>query len=140
MNAYAYAILAVLFWGSAPVFEKLGLQTLPPSAGIFIRSVIATVGTAVMFTLGGNGWGWVSSASPRALFFLALAGFNSAFLGQYFYFSALKLGEASRIVPLCSTYPFVAFVLSIFILGESITLSKVAGMGCVLLGIYLLRV
>ncbi len=140
MNAFVYAILAVLFWGSAPVFEKLGLATLPPSAGIFIRSVIAAIGTTVIFTLSGNGWAWASSASPRALFFLAIAGFNSAFLGQFFYFNALKLGEASRIVPLCSTYPFVAFVLSIFILGESITLSKIAGMSCVLLGIYLLRV
>jgi len=139
MKAFFYGILAVLFWGSAPVFEKLGLATLPASAGIFIRSVIAAIGTAVMFTFTGNGWGWLSESSPKALFFLALAGFNSAFLGQFFYFNALKLGEASRIVPLCSTYPFVAFLLSIFILGESITISKIAGMGFVLLGIWFLR-
>jgi len=139
MNAFTYAILAVLFWGSAPVFEKLGLATAPPAAGIFIRSVIATVGTAIMFTLHGSGWTWVYETSPRALFFLALAGFNSAFLGQFFYFNALKLGEATRIVPLCSSYPFVAFLLSIIILGESITLSKILGIAFILSGIWLLK-
>ncbi|HEY4716549.1 MAG TPA: EamA family transporter [bacterium] len=139
MKPFYYAMLAVIFWGSAPVFEKIGLAALPPAAGIFIRSLIAAAGTAVIFSFNKPGWEVFSVASPKALIFLAIAGLNSALIGQFFYFKALKLGEASMIVPLCSTYPFVAVALSILILNESLTVNKIFGICLILAGIWLLK-
>ena len=47
--------------------------------------------------------------------------------GVFFYLKALSAGEASKIVPLGSAYPFVTFALALMFLGESFTLNKLIG-------------
>ena len=45
-------------------------------------------------------------------------------------------GEASKIVPLTSTYPFVTFIMVCLFLGESFTVSKLIGTMLISGGIY----
>ena len=59
--------------------------------------------------------------------------------GQIFFYNALKLGEASRVVPLGATYPLISFILAVFLLGEKFTLAKLGGIILVLSGIFLLK-
>ena len=47
--------------------------------------------------------------------------------GVYFYLRAMSSAEASRIVPMSSTYPLVAFLLALLFLGEKFTWTKLAG-------------
>ena len=56
--------------------------------------------------------------------------------GVFFYLKALSAGEATKIIPLTSTYPFVTFVLAVFFLGESFTLNKFIGTLLLTGGIY----
>ena len=46
----------------------------------------------------------------------------------------------SRIVPLSGSYPLIAFVLGILLLGESITPCKVVGALLITLGIWFLKI
>ncbi len=57
-------------------------------------------------------------------------------VGVFFYLKAMSGGEASKIVPLCSTYPFVTFILVCLFLGESFTVSKFIGTMLISGGIY----
>jgi len=59
-------------------------------------------------------------------------------LGMYVYYQALGASEASRVVPLCATYPLVAFVLAVVFLRETFTVEKMAGTVLVVGGVYLL--
>jgi transporter family protein len=140
MKSYLFSILAALFWGMAPVLEKMGLSRIPPLAGIFVRSIVSAFLCAVIFsTFYRDGWGWVfSEGSGKGILLLVISGISSALIGQFFYFSALKMGEASVAVGIASTYPLVAFFLSLIFLGESLTLYKVFGILLIVSGIIIL--
>ncbi|KAB2836303.1 MAG: EamA family transporter, partial [Candidatus Brocadia sp.] len=55
------------------------------------------------------------------------------------FYTALKAGDISTIIPVTSCYPLFSFLLGWIFLGEEITLSKVAGMLLILGGILLLK-
>jgi len=59
-------------------------------------------------------------------------------LGGLLFILALRFGEASLIIPLTSLYPIIAVILSILILGESITAKKIAGIIFVVVAIILI--
>ena len=75
----------------------------------------------------------------RSWILIIMSGVFSGLLGQWTYYKALKYAEASRVVPIVGGYPLVAFVLAIFLLGESITAQKLCGVMLVVAGIVLLR-
>ena len=56
-------------------------------------------------------------------------------LGQLALFKALKFGEASRVVPIAASYPLVTVILAALFLGEKLTVPKVAGVLCIVVGI-----
>ena len=70
---------------------------------------------------------------------LMLAGILASFVAQMTFYKALKIGEVSKVAPISGTYYLISFVLGIFILGESITASKIAGMILIVAGAWLLR-
>jgi transporter family protein len=67
------------------------------------------------------------------------SGIVAGLLGVFTYYSALKTGNASRIVPLASVYPMIAFILSVLFLKENFTATKLLGTLFVILGIFLLK-
>jgi Predicted permease, DMT superfamily len=70
------------------------------------------------------------------LLFLALV--NSAF-GITIYFYILKRREASKVAPYIFLTPISTVILSILLLGESLTLTNSIGMICICLGIYVVN-
>ncbi len=130
-------LLTLFFWGISPTLEKVGLRKVDPLFGLWIRTVSALLGItlAVIFTTSSQP---LKFPEKRDLFFLGLSGITGGFLGMYFYFSLLKIHEASQIVPLTATYPLIATFLAILILKEPLTLNKILGTFLIALGIYLL--
>jgi transporter family protein len=55
------------------------------------------------------------------------------------YFYALQAAPASRAVPIAASYPLVAALLGIAFLGESLTLSKLAGTVLIIAGVWLVK-
>ena len=77
--------------------------------------------------------------SPKAILFFAISGILAGLLGTWTYLAALKMGEASRVVPISATYPLVTALLSFLILKEDLTLSRILGTILVVAGIWLLK-
>ena len=138
-NAFLLALLTALIWGTAPVFEKLGLRgRIDPYLGVVIRTLpIAFIGLAGLLFMGRVGS--LFQLDMKSAVFVAIGGFIAGFLGQVVFYSALKSGEASVVVPVAATYPLVALIISILFLGEAVTWQKVAGIGLVVSGIMMLK-
>lgn len=137
-NAYVFAAVAMIFWGLAPIFGKLGLTRMDPLSALTVRSVISTLILIVAMYLSGN-WGNISISSPQEVGFIALEGICGALVGQLAYYYALKLGEVSTVSPMVSAFPLVAIILAVIFLGEKVTFIKVIAALLIVTGITLLR-
>ncbi len=139
MKAYYFALMTAVVWGIVPIMEKIGLVRIAPMAGIFIRSCGVIIGISILALFNGEAIKMALRADPRTILLLGLGGIMASILGQIFFYNALKLGEASKLVPIAGTYPLFAFLLGIIFLGESFTLAKAGGVAFVILGLFLLR-
>jgi transporter family protein len=137
-QAFLFALLTILFWGGASILDKLALARLQPLAGVAARSfaISLAAGAAVAVSLRERAWQGVDA---RSWGFIILSGMFSGLLGQWTYYRALKYAEASRVVPIVGSFPLVAFLLGVLLLGESLTLQKLCGTILVVAGIALLR-
>lgn len=138
-RSFLFAALAALIWGFAPVLEKIGLNgRIEPFTGVVIRTIpIAVLAVAGLLLTGRASE--VASVDLKSAFFVAAGGVVAGLVGQIAFYTALKTGEASVVVPVAATYPLVAFIVSIVFLGEAVTLHKIIGIALVLGGVTLLR-
>jgi transporter family protein len=138
MNEYVFAGIAMVFWGIAPIFGKLGLSELQPLAALTIRSTIITIILLTLVMIRGQ-WIFITNAPLRDIGFIGLEGICAALLGQLAYYYALQLGEVSRVSPIVSAFPLVALVLGIIILGEKVTIYKIIASILIVAGMILMR-
>ncbi len=140
MNAFYFAMMTAIIWGIVPILEKMGVtRIVAPLAGILIRSCGVIIGVLVLAIFSKGALKVALKADPPTILLLAASGFMASILGQIFFYNALKVGEASKVVPIAGTYPLVSFLLGIMFLGESLTFAKAGGVVFVILGLFLLR-
>lgn len=139
MKAFYFALMTAVVWGIVPILEKMGVARIAPLAGVFIRSCGVVIGIAIMAIFNSQAVRIALKADPRTIFLLVLGGFMASIVGQIFFYNALKIGEASKVVPIAGIYPLVAFLLGVIFLGETFTAVKLGGVIFVVLGLLLLR-
>ena len=66
-----------------------------------------------------------------------MAGIIASGLAMIIYFKALKLTQASRVVPITSIYPLFTVILSALILGEKVSLRIAIGAILIVIGVML---
>lgn len=139
MKSFYLAIITAIVWGITPILEKLGLAKIEPLAGVIIRSFGVIAGMLVLALFNTNLVRMALKADMKTIFLLVAGGIMASVIGQILFYTALKEGEASKLVPIAGMYPLVSFLLGLIFLGEAFTLSKGFGMAFVLLGVFLLR-
>ena len=139
MKGFYFAILAAIVWGIAPIMEKIGLKNIEPLSGVLVRSSGIILGAVIMSIFNIGILKTALKADPKTILFLFMGGILASILGQIFFYSALKHGEVSKMVPVAATYPLVSFLLGLLFFGESFTVVKGLGIGFVILGVFLLR-
>ncbi len=137
MPLYVLLFFTVLLWGTTPLFEKLALGRGSPVVVLFFRTAFIAACMAAVAAATGQ-IGQVARMDGRTLVFTLLSGLTGGVLGLTAYFHALRMGQASVVVPLTSTYPLVTVVLSILVLGEPITPTKILGVLLIVAGVMLL--
>jgi transporter family protein len=130
-------LLTLLCWGISPTIEKVGLRRIQPLTGLLIRTFAALLGITLTILLT-NSLQNLKTVGKKDILYLGLSGITAGFLGMYFYFSLLKIHQASQVVTLTATYPLVATFLALLILKEPLSLNKILGTFFIALGIYLL--
>lgn len=128
--------LAVVFWGSAGIFDKLGVRGVDPLTAVLVRMFF---GTSVVFALC-LATGRVRPAldlEPKTYLCLLMSALLGGLIGQIAYFAAIKLAPASQVVPITATYPVVAAAMAVIFLREQPTLAKGIGIVLVVIGLAL---
>ncbi|MGB3241722.1 MAG: DMT family transporter [Candidatus Omnitrophota bacterium] len=137
MNAFLWALLAALIWGITSVIEKFVLIKVDPLPGLFYRCLGVLLGVIVMGTVMLKP-SQIKSVDLRSAALLLLAGFLGSFIAFIAFYKALKLGEMSIVVPVAGSFYIIAFILGIFLLGETVNALKLLGIIFVTIGIWLL--
>ena len=137
MDWLAFALIATLSWGIAPIFAKLGLAKVDPLSGLALRTASALIVLAIIIFATGS-FKRVLSVPLRSAGFMIVEGIVSSLIGQLAFYYTLKLGGVSKAVPITSTYPLVTVILATLILGERMAVGRVCGSVLVVLGVFLI--
>lgn len=129
MHWFLVATAAYLANAGAALTDKFLLRRLIPHPGV-LAFFVSVMGAAVVviapFVL--------KDATPGVLGASAVSGLAFA-AGLYFYYTALKTHEASRVVPLVgSMVPVAVLVLAGLFLGETLGTTQLIGFAIVVLG------
>lgn len=137
INGVMFALLALVFWGLAPILGKLGLVEVSPLLGLSIRA-FAVAFVLLAFGLATGEIVGLSKISQRSVLLLSGEGIFAGLLGHLAYFYGLKLGEVSKIVPIAMTFPIITVIIGILFLHEGVSFTKAIGVPLVVGGIIFL--
>ncbi|MBD3172300.1 EamA family transporter [Candidatus Bathyarchaeota archaeon] len=138
MGVLAYLLLAVMFWGIAPIFGKLGLEKISPILAISIRSFGISIILLIVLLVSGQIQG-VWNMNRRSAGLILAEGICAGLLGHFAYYYALKAGEVSYTVLLARSAPIVTVILSYVILGDRLTPIQIGGVALILTGSILMN-
>jgi len=138
VSMYLYGGMAVLFWGASVILDKLALRYTSATGAFYGRMLFTMLCflPLVAHKMYAVKQPFLGLSKTAVLFVFASVIVTN--IGVFCYIKSLSLGEASRIAPLTSTYPLIAMLLAIFILGEKLTILKLLGAGLVSAGIWCL--
>lgn len=133
-----FAIAGAICWGAAPIFSKVGLVRLDPALALSVRSFAVSLVLAAYLTASGSWSGFAHLPAKSALLIVA-EGILAALLGQFFYYQALKHWEVSKVSPIMAVFPAITVALAFALLGEKLTVQKMAGTALILAGVWLVK-
>lgn len=136
MKGEILALIAALLWGIAPLMDKYVVSTgVSPILANFIRVAGALIFLAIATVVAKD----LSSAKLtfKNVAYLLIAGIIASGVAMVIYFQALKLSQASKIVPITSIYPLFTVIFSALILGENISPKVVLGALLIVVGLAL---
>ena len=124
-----YAILSAIFAALTAIFAKIGIKNVDSNLATAIRTCVILLITwgivLVSKTLGD-----VKMLTKQNWLFLVLSGAATG-LSWLFYFKALQLGEASKVIPIDKLSVVFAILLSFLILKEPFSWKVLLG-GCLI--------
>jgi len=120
-----YALLAALFAALTSILAKLGLENVNSNLATAIRTVVVLIMAWGLVFITGKQHEVVNIAQ-RSWIFLTLSGCATG-LSWLFYYKALQLGEASKVIPIDKFSVVISMVLAFVILGEAMTVKTIIG-------------
>jgi len=131
-------LITAILWGATPVFEKIGLGRVDPLTGVTIRSIAVTLALIIYLAFTGK-IRQIFHADFKTVAIFSATGIAAGLLGMVTYFTALKRGATSQVVPIAAAYPLITAVLSILILRENVTPMRFLGTALIIAGIWFVR-
>jgi transporter family protein len=140
MKAFWFAVIAAVLWGSTPIIEKIALSKgINPMFAVVLRTLGSAIAAVVLLAFLSGYKSSFTNFTWNAMVLLMIGGMLANVVGQVFFYKALQNGDVSTILPITGAYPMIAFVLGILVLGEAVTVQKIAGAVLILGGIIMLK-
>ncbi len=120
-----YALLSAVCASLTALFSKMGVKGIDSNLATAVRVSFILVlvwGIAIM----SGAVREVREIAPRTLLFLFLSAIATG-LSWLFYFKALQLGDVSKVAPIDKLSVPLTILLSILLLGESVSLKLILG-------------
>ncbi|WP_462137744.1 EamA family transporter [Candidatus Mycalebacterium sp.] len=133
MRITVMALAVAAIWGLSPIFEKLSLKDTSTTVVMTIRLLFISA-VVTVFTIATGKGAEIFQISGKTLLFILIAGLLGGVIGLFLFFSAIKDGEASYVIPLAATAPLFSAFYAWAILGERITSMRLAGISLIVFG------
>jgi len=131
-----YALLAAVFAALTSILAKAGLQNVNSNLAVAIRTIVVLVmAWLIVFTTGRQNE--IAHIGQRSLIFLILSGVATG-LSWLFYYKALQIGEASKVIPIDRFSLVIGMILAFVVLKETITLKTIIGGILITIGTFIL--
>ena len=139
MSWLIFALLSALFAALTAILAKIGVRNIDSNLATAIRTVVITL-FAWGIVLAQGTYKNISEISKNTLLFLVLSGFATG-LSWIFYFRALQLGEASKVVPIDKLSLVLTIIFAGLLLHEKVSWVSVGGailmtMGAVVIALW----
>jgi transporter family protein len=131
-----YAIVSMAFAGCTSVIAKIGLAGISGDLGLAIRTCFVFV-FVLLFAGAVVPTAQLAALTWRNLLWLGLSGVTTS-LSWVCYYRAIKLGDVSTVALIDKGSVVVSLLLAWLVLGEQITLAKLAGGACIAAGLLII--
>ncbi|USG99474.1 DMT family transporter [Thermococcus argininiproducens] len=132
------ALVAAFGWGTSSVLIKVGMRKKSAITVNIIRLYITVLSYLVLFIFTGS-YREIVNLSWKLIVIAFISGQFGFVVGDYFYFSALRIMGVSRTVPITSSYPLWTILWTWLFLGRQINIQIVLGAFLVFLAIIIVR-
>ena|SRR3989339_52912 len=133
MQWFLFALLSAVFAAATSILAKIGIKDVNSNLATAIRTVVITF-FAWGIVLAQGTFSQIKSLSRTTIVFLVLSGLATG-LSWLFYFRALQLGEASKVVPVDKLSLVLAVIMAVVFLHEKLTLATVVGSILITIGV-----
>ena len=127
---FLFAILSAVFAALTSILAKIGIDGVNSNLATAIRTVVVVLMAWGMVFLT-NTQNEIVEISKRSWIFLILSGLATG-ASWLFYYKALQMGEASKVVPIDKLSVIFTLILAFVFLHEEFTIKSVVG--CLLIG------
>ncbi|MCQ2554141.1 MAG: EamA family transporter [Clostridia bacterium] len=124
-----FAVLSSVFAALTSILAKIGIENVNSNLATAIRTLVVVVmAWGMVFITGAQGG--IADISRKSWIFLILSGLATG-LSWLFYYRALQMGEASKVVPIDKMSVVITLVLAFLFLHEQFTAKSF--IGCILI-------
>ena len=125
MQWVIYALLGAFFAALTSILAKIGLEKIDSNLATGIRTVVVLfMAWVIVFVTGKQHE--IIAVSQKNWLFLVLSGCTTG-LSWLFFFKALQIGEASKVIPIDKFSVVISMVLAFLVLGETADFKTVTG-------------
>lgn len=124
-----FAILSAIFAALTSILAKIGIDNVNSNLATAIRTVVVVLFAWFMVFIT-NTQGGIVNISKRSWIFLILSGLATG-ISWLCYYKALKMGDASKVVPIDKLSVVITIILAFFFLKEKVDAKSI--IGCVLI-------
>ena len=125
MQWFFFAVLSAIFAALTAILAKIGIKDVNSNLATAIRTTVILVFSWGIVAAQKN-LGQIANISKHSMLFLVLSGLATG-LSWLFYFRALQLGEASKVVPIDKLSLVITLVFAAIFLKEQFTLYTALG-------------
>jgi transporter family protein len=125
MTWLVWSLLSAGFAAATALLAKLGVSNVDSNLATAVRTTVVVVfAWMIVFSVGAHSG--LQQIERRSWIFLAASGVATG-LSWICYFHALSIGEASQVAPIDKLSVVFVILLAAPVLGEALTIQKVAG-------------
>lgn len=120
-----YALLSALFAALTSILAKIGIQGINSNLATAIRTVVVLFMAWGIVLMAGT-QSQIPSITAKSWLFLVLSGIATG-MSWLFYYKALQIGEASKVVPVDKFSVVISIVLAFIVLKEAMKWQTIVG-------------
>ena len=128
----AFAVLSAVFAALTSILAKIGIAGVNSNLATAVRTIVAVVMAWGIVFLTGAQEG-IAEIGRKSWIFLILSGLATG-ASWLFYYKALQLGEASKVVAVDKLSIVITLVLAFVFLQEKITVKSLLGVSLITAG------